>query len=453
VALLAKQLAALWRRAGGPADADRTMAAIALAESGGNPLALHHDSDGTVDRGLWQINSDHGYPAAASFEPFHNAREAVAVYRSQGLSAWSSYKSGAYLRYMSGGRSRPRKGRLADPVPDSSFARVDQGTDYVSREPVRALADGVIVSHGGGMAGGTGDIIRQRFDHPVQVRGRTYYGAYYSEQQPLVQPGQHVKAGEPVMAAGSNEVGFLVGPNLAMPPLVGGLGAGTQPTQPGQDFEATVAGLGGPGPGGRQGARLLPGTVPAGQPIDHGAAVAASRPGGGTLVDQWHASLGDPLGFIPVLGPLVDGLHEVVDFLKLAVWLIDPRNWLRLFELIVGSVLMLLGFVGLGVMLASRNDVVQEAAGLARLAPGPVGGAGRALTTVGTARSPSGRRQVAAERIPVRVAERAATQQGEREERQSQRRGRIAAARASGRRRTQVAQTRQSADRFGEVPF
>jgi lysozyme-like protein len=447
-----KALAALWKRAGGPADLADTMAAIAIAESNGNPLAVHHDSDGTVDRGLWQINSDHGYPAALSFEPFHNAQQAVAVWRSSGLTAWSTYNSGAYLQYMTSGGSRVR-GRLVDPVPDSSYARVDQGTDYVSRKPVEALADGVIVSHGGGMAGGTGDIIKQRFDQPVSVRGRVYYGAYYSEQRPLVRVGQHVKAGQPVMAPGPNEVGYLVGQDLALPPLVGGLGAGTEPTQPGSDFEATVAGLGGPGPRGRTAARILPASAGAGgQAIDHGPAVSSS-PGSGTLVDQWHASLGDPLGFIPILGPLLDSIDSVVGFLKLGVWLIDPRNWLRLFEVIVGGVLMLLGFVGLGVMLAARNEVVQEAAGHARLLPGPLGGAGRAVTAAGAATSRSGRRFLAAERVPQRIAERAATQQGEREERQSQRRKRIAQARASGRRRVQAARTRQDADRFGTVPF
>src|ERR1044072_4069643 len=42
--------------------------AIALAESGCNPAALGHNTNGTTDRGLWQINSIHtGVSDACAF--------------------------------------------------------------------------------------------------------------------------------------------------------------------------------------------------------------------------------------------------------------------------------------------------------------------------------------------------------------------------------------------------
>lgn len=355
-------------------------------------------------------------------------------------------------------KSSTRKGRLrglVNPVPDSEYGRVDQGVDYLSRAPVRAIASGRIESHDQGMAGGTGDIIRERLDKPISVAGRTYQGVYYSERAPLVDVGATVRAGEPVMEPGSNEIGFLVGDQLDLPPLIGGLGAGTQPTQPGQDFAALVGDLGGPRV--RGGGTV---TVTAGPPRDHGSqhndSTGSSLEGdvgalvgfaGQPLVDTWHLGASSGFSFLNIFG-------DSAQFLKAAVWLIDPRNWLRLFEIVTGGILMLLGFLGLGVLFAARSDTVQEAAGVAALAPGSVGAAGRLLGATRAARSPQARRRIAADRVPQQVAERAATQQGEREERQSQRRAALAAARASGRRRAQAASTRQRADeRFGGVPF
>lgn len=142
-------------------------------------------------------------------------------------------------------------GGNANPVPGGSFGRIDQGVDYQVKL-VRAIRAGVIVSVSGGMAGPSGQagastIIKQRFSQPVDVNGRTYYGAYYSEGVALVQARDHVFAGDPVMKGGSVEVGFLLGQSLTMPPLKGGLGAATKPTQAGQDFNDLVKSIGGPG--------------------------------------------------------------------------------------------------------------------------------------------------------------------------------------------------------------
>jgi hypothetical protein len=90
-------LAALWRGAGGPGSVANLMAAIALAESGGNPRA-HNPSGAT---GLWQILGN-PFPGDA-YDPATNARMAVAKYRSQGLRAWEAYTNGSYRRYMTRG--------------------------------------------------------------------------------------------------------------------------------------------------------------------------------------------------------------------------------------------------------------------------------------------------------------------------------------------------------------
>lgn len=90
-------LAALWRQAGGPANVANLMAAIALAESGGNPNA-HNPSGAT---GLWQILGN-PFPGNAR-DPLTNARMAVSKYQSQGLGAWEAYTRGMHKRFLSGG--------------------------------------------------------------------------------------------------------------------------------------------------------------------------------------------------------------------------------------------------------------------------------------------------------------------------------------------------------------
>lgn len=115
----AADLAALWERAGGPSTGDlpAVMAAIALAESSGNPNARNVDSNGTVDRGLWQINSSN-FDSDSLFNPQTNAKWAVKVYNRQGLNAWTTYKTGAYKKYLPGASA---------PTPTASVARTRPG--------------------------------------------------------------------------------------------------------------------------------------------------------------------------------------------------------------------------------------------------------------------------------------------------------------------------------------
>lgn len=71
------QLADLWVKAGGNPKSKYLAAAVAMAESGGYPNATNTNTNGTIDRGLWQINSIHG--AQSSLDPMTNARAAVAI--------------------------------------------------------------------------------------------------------------------------------------------------------------------------------------------------------------------------------------------------------------------------------------------------------------------------------------------------------------------------------------
>jgi hypothetical protein len=94
-ALDCSQLEALWESAGGPASAAFMAAEIAEAESSGQQYATNANSNGTVDRGYWQINSSHG--PLSTFDAYGNARAAVLI-SSDGTdwTPWTTYNTGAY---------------------------------------------------------------------------------------------------------------------------------------------------------------------------------------------------------------------------------------------------------------------------------------------------------------------------------------------------------------------
>lgn len=74
--------------------------AIMHAESGCNPTA----SSPTCDHGLMQINCVHSAQVGGNLallnDPATNVRVAFAVYSGAGWRAWTTYTSGAYLRFM-----------------------------------------------------------------------------------------------------------------------------------------------------------------------------------------------------------------------------------------------------------------------------------------------------------------------------------------------------------------
>jgi hypothetical protein len=96
------QLEQIWVNAGGNPAYQIIAAAIAMAESGGNPTATDNDSNGTTDRGLWQINSTHG--AQSTYNVMQNARAAVAISdNGTNWQPWTTYTTGEYLQYMPSG--------------------------------------------------------------------------------------------------------------------------------------------------------------------------------------------------------------------------------------------------------------------------------------------------------------------------------------------------------------
>ncbi len=108
------ELERLWVSEGGNPGAADMAAAIALAESGGNPNEADYDKNGTVDRGLWQINSVHG--AQSTFEVAGNTKSAIAISdNGTNWEAWVTFKNGAYKQFLSGGGT-PGPGASSSPT-------------------------------------------------------------------------------------------------------------------------------------------------------------------------------------------------------------------------------------------------------------------------------------------------------------------------------------------------
>lgn len=94
-------MAALVKQVGFPAGDHVIMVAIARAESGFRTDAVSPpNTNGTVDRDLWQINSVHKYDANKLVsDATYNAQCAKRIYDSQGLRAWTTYTTGKWKQF------------------------------------------------------------------------------------------------------------------------------------------------------------------------------------------------------------------------------------------------------------------------------------------------------------------------------------------------------------------
>lgn len=96
-----REVASILRNAGFPSHVVPEMVCTAKYESSFYERASNRNRNGSVDRGLFQINSIHlgrsGCPsrgnAGALYTASTNAKCAYQVYRSQGLNAWYGYKA------------------------------------------------------------------------------------------------------------------------------------------------------------------------------------------------------------------------------------------------------------------------------------------------------------------------------------------------------------------------
>lgn len=94
-----RQLQALWIQAGGNPQKALIASAVAMAESTGNAGATDNDSNGTTDKGLWQINTSNG--SLSTYDPLANARAAVQLSdNGTNWGDWVTFNNGDYQRYM-----------------------------------------------------------------------------------------------------------------------------------------------------------------------------------------------------------------------------------------------------------------------------------------------------------------------------------------------------------------
>ena len=100
------QLQGLWIANGGNRAVAPLAAAIALAESSGQSAVTSANPDGGVNVGLWQLDTKGkgaGHTVAQLQDPATNAAVAVAGSKNgTDWSAWATFVSGAYKRFMNG---------------------------------------------------------------------------------------------------------------------------------------------------------------------------------------------------------------------------------------------------------------------------------------------------------------------------------------------------------------
>ena len=107
------RLAALAKNAGVPCDRVVLATAVALGESEGYASATHYNGDGSVDRGLWQINSLAWpmYGTSCVFDPACNASAMAAISnKGASFSHWLAYTNGRYQMFMDRARAAYARG-------------------------------------------------------------------------------------------------------------------------------------------------------------------------------------------------------------------------------------------------------------------------------------------------------------------------------------------------------
>src|SRR4051794_30602915 len=127
-----QQIAQYAYQAGFRGNSLNVAVAVALAESSGNTTAVNHNTNGSTDYGLWQINSVHSQynPTLLLSNPAYNASAAWDISsHGSNWNPWTTFATGAYLKYMSqasgatGGSVPPTQ--PTGPTPWYTFPRID----------------------------------------------------------------------------------------------------------------------------------------------------------------------------------------------------------------------------------------------------------------------------------------------------------------------------------------
>jgi hypothetical protein len=187
------QIKSLWTRAGGSSSAQNMAAAIAMAESGGRADAVSPpNSDGSVDRGLWQINSIHG--ALSTTNRLGNARAAVSISSNgRNWNPWTVFKTGAYKRFLGASRN------------------ADGGSGGSSRSGAKAKTYKQNQTASGGALGGYDPAVVYATENaaaenlPDPITGRRAGAAGFTQRQSSGPLGRPIKGGGPTKGISTAE--------------------------------------------------------------------------------------------------------------------------------------------------------------------------------------------------------------------------------------------------------
>lgn len=156
------ELQDLWVEAGGDHGIADVAAAVALAESHGDPSAIDNSAfryrpgyhapppgaDKEYSVGLWQINvlAHPSYSSSLLLEPLANAKAAISIsLAAAGFGPWSTYTSGAYLQYLPGKPPPISVVIPPPPISDSGVAPSSEGGWSALRHAVnRNLASDLV---------------------------------------------------------------------------------------------------------------------------------------------------------------------------------------------------------------------------------------------------------------------------------------------------------------------
>lgn len=129
--------------------------AIIKAESGGKPSAVNAaNNNGSVDKGLWQINTIHDatFPGENRFDPAVSTKLAREVYKGAGWQAWSTYSfHGTYAQHMDAARAAVARGGVAPPTSGATST----GTPSATPAPKAPTGLPSGIPGGGTSTGGT----------------------------------------------------------------------------------------------------------------------------------------------------------------------------------------------------------------------------------------------------------------------------------------------------------
>lgn len=104
------QVAAYAYQAGFRGEALVTAIAVSFAESGGRVDALGTNTNGSRDRGLWQINTIHGYTDQEMFNPVKNANVAFSIsHGGTDWSPWYAWRDGKHEQFIPQARAAAAK--------------------------------------------------------------------------------------------------------------------------------------------------------------------------------------------------------------------------------------------------------------------------------------------------------------------------------------------------------